>query len=236
MYQCAGTRFVSGKHSAQSQTGYWSLVDPDMLPFDFEQNGIKKKVAFRVQVGGQLVSCAVADDGKKEKKRKVPATEEPEKTTDGSPVIKNSPALTPGGSSAPQKKKSKSSAAATGSENPVVVTSKPEPKPTSSSTSAPAPRRKKRDTVTDTNRPSIELYLDLPNPKERIRISRQPTHSAPQFQVTDHGTVAFNEKGYRMAKATHGVSAGTWYYEITILEPEKADPKANLRIGWSQIR
>eukprot|EP01135_Chromosphaera_perkinsii_P008545 Nk52_evm11s1400 gene=Nk52_evmTU11s1400 len=46
------------------------------------------------------------------------------------------------------------------------------------------------------------------------------------------------DKGYCSARATHGVSAGTWYFEVEVLTP---DPErkcsvndAHCRLGWSQ--
>lgn len=44
-----------------------------------------------------------------------------------------------------------------------------------------------------------------------------PTHSAPQMKVVGGRTV-YTDKGYRLAKASHGIWEGTWYYEVTIEE------------------
>ncbi|KAK9711443.1 transcription factor, contains a PHD finger motif [Basidiobolus ranarum] len=56
------------------------------------------------------------------------------------------------------------------------------------------------------------------------------THSAPQFKIASDGLSLWNEKGYRLSKATHGVEYGAWYYEVEILPHT-----GNTRIGWSQI-
>ena len=79
----------------------------------------------------------------------------------------------------------------------------------------------------------IEMYRDIPDPHEPVRINRQTTHSAPQVKISEDGLTFHNEKGYRMAKASHGVSQGCYYFEVKINEP--LTQKANLRIGWSQI-
>jgi hypothetical protein len=42
-----------------------------------------------------------------------------------------------------------------------------------------------------------------------------PTHSAPQMKIVS-GKYVSNDKGYRLAKASHGVWEGTWYYEVSI--------------------
>lgn len=66
------------------------------------------------------------------------------------------------------------------------------------------------------------MYPDLPNPTFDIpvTVSKFPTHSAPQIKFTDNGLTIYNEKGYRMAKASHSVCEGCWFYEVTINEHE----------------
>ena len=76
---------------------------------------------------------------------------------------------------------------------------------------------------------SIMIYPDLENPRTQVIMSDEPTHSAPEVKVINEYTVV-NEKGYRVAKASHGVWDGYWYYEVKI-----NDHKGNCRIGWSQI-
>jgi Set1/Ash2 histone methyltransferase complex subunit ASH2 len=39
------------------------------------------------------------------------------------------------------------------------------------------------------------------------------------------------EKGYSMIRASHGVSHGTWYFEVNIKEMPNGSA---LRIGWAQ--
>ncbi|KAJ3127375.1 Set1/Ash2 histone methyltransferase complex subunit ASH2 [Nowakowskiella sp. JEL0407] len=80
---------------------------------------------------------------------------------------------------------------------------------------------------------AITMYFDIDNPMEHVTISTHPTHSAPQMKIIDEGFTAYTDKGYRMAKASHGVWEGNWYCEIKINQPRTQH--GNLRIGWSQI-
>ncbi|KAI8923827.1 hypothetical protein BC831DRAFT_513893 [Entophlyctis helioformis] len=77
---------------------------------------------------------------------------------------------------------------------------------------------------------AIMIYPDVDNPRSRVVISDEPTHTAPQVKVFDSGHSVSNEKGYRMAKASHGVWDGYWYFEVKINEHS-----GNSRIGWAQI-
>lgn len=83
----------------------------------------------------------------------------------------------------------------------------------------------------------VEIYPDLDSGNGNVRLSKQPTHTAPQVKITDDGMIAQNDKGYRMAKASHGVWEGKWYFEVTILE-HTGNCRYFMdlfRIGWSQI-
>ncbi len=55
------------------------------------------------------------------------------------------------------------------------------------------------------------------------------THSAPQLSVnSDSGTVSMPCcKGYCSSKASHGVEAGNWYFEVKIV-------RGAVRVGWAQ--
>ena len=75
------------------------------------------------------------------------------------------------------------------------------------------------------------MYPDIDNPDMAIRMSEETTHSAPQMKVSEDGLTVYNERGYRMAKATHGVWEGSWYFEVKINEPMSA--KAHLRYAHS---
>ena len=61
------------------------------------------------------------------------------------------------------------------------------------------------------------IYPDIENPPlPPVFISSEPTHTAPQVKVSGDGLMVTNESGYRMAKATHGVWEGSWYFEVKI--------------------
>ncbi|KFM68950.1 Set1/Ash2 histone methyltransferase complex subunit ASH2, partial [Stegodyphus mimosarum] len=54
---------------------------------------------------------------------------------------------------------------------------------------------------------------------------------APQLKVSEDRLSVTGEKGYCMARATHGVNRGTWYFECII---EDMPDGAATRLGWSQ--
>lgn len=56
---------------------------------------------------------------------------------------------------------------------------------------------------------------------------------APQLKVAENRLTVTGEKGYCMIKATHGVSFGTWYYEVYINDVSTV-PESAVRLGWSQ--
>ncbi|KAJ2355659.1 transcription factor, contains a PHD finger motif [Coemansia sp. RSA 2618] len=80
---------------------------------------------------------------------------------------------------------------------------------------------------------SISMWPDIDNPQGRAHMSREETHAAAQYVIESDRLTVWNDKGYRMAKASHGVETGAWYFEALILDGVR--PEANLRIGWSQI-
>ncbi|KAJ1876977.1 transcription factor, contains a PHD finger motif, partial [Kickxella alabastrina] len=80
---------------------------------------------------------------------------------------------------------------------------------------------------------SISMWPDIDNPQGPAHMSREETHAAAQFVIESDRLTVWNDKGYRMAKASHGVETGAWYFEVTVLAPVR--PEYNLRVGWSQI-
>nr|QDF21435.1 set1 Ash2 histone methyltransferase complex subunit ASH2 [Brachionus koreanus] len=82
-----------------------------------------------------------------------------------------------------------------------------------------------------------ELWAGKPLPGHLYRIFLEnkcalSLHDrAPQLKLSDDRMIVTGEKGYSMIRATHGVSHGMWYFEVTI--QEKPDNSA-LRIGWAQ--
>ncbi|KAJ2907973.1 transcription factor, contains a PHD finger motif, partial [Coemansia aciculifera] len=80
---------------------------------------------------------------------------------------------------------------------------------------------------------SISMWPDIDNPQGPAHMSREETHAAAQFVIESDRLTVWNDKGYRMAKASHGVETGAWYFEVDVLDPVR--PEYNLRVGWSQI-
>lgn len=62
-------------------------------------------------------------------------------------------------------------------------------------------------------------------------VTLSPNDRAYQLRMSDdHLSITGNE-GYCVARATHSVAAGKWYYEMQLT---KAPPDSAVRIGWSQ--
>lgn len=96
-----------------------------------------------------------------------------------------------------------------------------------------APPKKKLRKV-DASVSVIDLYLDVVNPLKPVKMSTRATHTASQVKQ-EPGNIVWNEKGYRMAKATHSVDSGVWYFEVEVLESANNSLNGNVRLGWSQI-
>ncbi|CAI4228541.1 unnamed protein product [Auanema sp. JU1783] len=62
-------------------------------------------------------------------------------------------------------------------------------------------------------------------------VTISPNDRAYQLRVGDDQMTVTGFEGYCLARATHGVSTGTWYYEVQFL---KQPPGTHVRIGWSQ--
>ncbi|OMJ08175.1 Set1/Ash2 histone methyltransferase complex subunit ASH2 [Smittium culicis] len=81
---------------------------------------------------------------------------------------------------------------------------------------------------------SIKMWPDLDNPLSAVMMQSDLTHSAPQMKFSGiNNEIVFNDSGYRVSKASHGVVSGTYYYEVEVLKPSKTN--GNLRIGFAQI-
>ncbi|CAF0719420.1 unnamed protein product [Brachionus calyciflorus] len=82
-----------------------------------------------------------------------------------------------------------------------------------------------------------ELWAGKPLPGHLYRLFIENKCSlalhdrAPQLKLSDDRTCVTGEKGYSMVRATHGVSHGSWYFEVTIKEKPS---NSALRIGWAQ--
>jgi len=64
-----------------------------------------------------------------------------------------------------------------------------------------------------------------------VCISSSLLDCAPQLEVSSDRLTVTGRKGYRMARASHGVSEGAWYYEV-VIEPHTG----NTRLGWSTAK
>ncbi|OMJ29385.1 Set1/Ash2 histone methyltransferase complex subunit ASH2 [Smittium culicis] len=81
---------------------------------------------------------------------------------------------------------------------------------------------------------SIKMWPDLDNPLSAVMMQSDLTHSAPQMKFSGiNNAIVFNDSGYRVSKASHGVVSGTYYFEVEVLKPSKGN--GNLRIGFAQI-
>ncbi|KFM27687.1 Set1/Ash2 histone methyltransferase complex subunit ASH2 [Auxenochlorella protothecoides] len=72
--------------------------------------------------------------------------------------------------------------------------------------------------------PGEDVKPALPAP---VKLS--PTDRAPQTSITNDLTLS-SSRGYRTVRATHGVSSGAWYYEVTV---ESLGQTGAARIGWA---
>jgi len=73
--------------------------------------------------------------------------------------------------------------------------------------------------------PGALLYEPDPRYRE-VCVAKE--NSARQIQIAPDLLTVANEKGYRMARASHGASEGSWFFEITI-----NSHNGNTRLGWS---
>lgn len=62
-------------------------------------------------------------------------------------------------------------------------------------------------------------------------VTLSPNDRAYQLRLSDDQLTVTGFEGYCMAKATHSVAKGTWYYEVNFL---RQPPGSHIRIGWSQ--
>mmetsp|Transcript_16931 Transcript_16931/g.22384 ORF Transcript_16931/g.22384 Transcript_16931/m.22384 type:complete len:303 (+) Transcript_16931:76-984(+) len=72
--------------------------------------------------------------------------------------------------------------------------------------------------------------ISVQNEPSAVVFSR--SDSAPQLLIAKDQLTVTGEKGYRMARASMGVSEGCFFWECEILKPEK--PEAHCRLGWAQ--
>jgi len=52
--------------------------------------------------------------------------------------------------------------------------------------------------------------------------------------IGETGDSALHKRGYRSARATHGVREGAWYFEVECLKGNA--PHGHMRLGWATIQ
>ncbi|WKX94959.1 hypothetical protein Q1695_011870 [Nippostrongylus brasiliensis] len=62
-------------------------------------------------------------------------------------------------------------------------------------------------------------------------VTISPNDRAHELRVSDDQLTVTGFEGYRVARATHSVAKGTWYFEVNFL---KQPEDSHIRIGWSQ--
>ena len=208
-------RFLSGK-SFHGSSGWWALTDPFLYPSLYEVK--RSRTAQYMIAKGELQKIVVE---KAAKRPKVSPSDDEEDTQKGSKKAK-------------VKNPAKNTSSTTNATSSASVTTTKDKKPANANPRTKKSKKNDAKSNNEVERKVTMLYLDVPNKKDdAVRISRELTHSAPQFRIEPDQLTVYNDKGYRMCKASHGVTHGTWYFECTVLEPKT--PNGNLRIGWSQI-
>lgn len=70
------------------------------------------------------------------------------------------------------------------------------------------------------------MDFERPNPNmDSVKICKAASHTHPYIKISDDGKSISHSRGYRTAKATHGMFEGDWYYEIVLKE-------GHARVGW----
>ncbi len=82
-----------------------------------------------------------------------------------------------------------------------------------------------------------ELWAGKPLPGHLYRLFHEnkvclSLHDrAPQLKISEDRIMVSGEKGYSMIRGSHGVSNGSWYFEVYIKD---VPSDSALRIGWAQ--
>ncbi|KAJ2769141.1 transcription factor, contains a PHD finger motif [Coemansia nantahalensis] len=183
----------------------WALTDDLRFPssYDSAQQQKTRTVMYSFAEDGSLVELRAQAGNGRRKRRTDPAPKTPTPGVRGTKKSRNDPG-TPTGSALAY-------AASAGG-------------------GAKRGARGKRDKQSEW---AISMWPDIDNMPGPVHMSREETHAAAQFVIESDRLTVWNDKGYRMAKASHGVEQGAWYFEAQVLAPVR--PEFNLRIGWSQI-
>ncbi|KAJ2869941.1 transcription factor, contains a PHD finger motif [Coemansia aciculifera] len=212
-------RFESGK-AKYNKNGMWALTDDLRFPssYDSPQQQKTRTIMYSFAEDGSLIELRTQSGNGRRKRRAEPTTPKAgvraakKPRAGGTPTSTNSGSLGGGGSSGAYL------GGAYGSASNLASSSKR------------GSRGSKREVKSAW---SISMWPDIDNPQGPAHMSREETHAAAQFVIESDRLTVWNDKGYRMAKASHGVETGAWYFEVDVLEPVR--PEYNLRVGWSQI-
>ncbi|KAJ3109613.1 transcription factor, contains a PHD finger motif [Phlyctochytrium planicorne] len=216
-------RFVSGKEVLPHEIGLWALSNVMTFPSMDEVSRRSRYAAYEINPDGTLREMQFLPGSTK-------------------PVDSNSATASPvdkkrkvedngkGGKSKKMKKDDISKKNA-----PLLPPGKKRPSNSSSKPKRPELRKIREVTpeqdVDMAN--SIMIYPDINNPPPpfNLRISSELTHADPKMKISEDGMTTSTDKGYRMAKTSHGIYEGKWYCEVTY----KGENPARARIGWAQI-
>ncbi|KAJ2743035.1 transcription factor, contains a PHD finger motif [Coemansia sp. BCRC 34301] len=210
-------RFESGK-AKYNKNGMWALTDDLRFPssYDSPQQQKTRTIMYSFAEDGSLIELRTQSANGRRKRRAEPTPKTGVRTK------KSRASGTPASLSAGNMATGSSSGAHYGGEYGSLT-----------NLAAASSKRGARGKRESKSAWSISMWPDIDNPQGPAHMSREETHAAAQFVIESDRLTVWNDKGYRMAKASHGVETGAWYFEVNVLEPVR--PEYNLRVGWSQI-
>ncbi|KAJ2384272.1 transcription factor, contains a PHD finger motif, partial [Coemansia sp. RSA 2603] len=205
-------RFESGK-AKYNKNGMWALTDDLRFPssYDSPQQQKSRVITYTFADDGSLILLPSQASGRRKRRTDV----------------------VPKSSSVRSKKPRAPGTPGTPIDGPGLLSGYYDGDYGSSTSLAHSKRNTGRGKRESKNSWSISMWPDIDNPPGPAHMSREETHAATQFVIESDRMTVWNDKGYRMAKASHGVESGAWYFEVDVLQPVR--PEFNLRVGWSQI-
>lgn len=92
---------------------------------------------------------------------------------------------------------------------------------------AKAPTPNQEDAVLIT---PVPRFPDKSDDSADAAVCLSKVYKAEKVELSDDRLSAGSSKGYRMVRATRGVQAGAWYFEVKVV---KLGPTGHTRLGWS---
>lgn len=92
---------------------------------------------------------------------------------------------------------------------------------------AKAPTPNQEDAVLIT---PVPRFPDKSDDSADAAVCLSKVYKAEKVELSDDRLSAGSSKGYRMVRATRGVQAGAWYFEVKVA---KLGPTGHTRLGWS---